>query len=252
MLGGLENMDTRTTYMRARTLSRFATNPPTIISKLAYDYCRNSRHLPVATKAIENSKAWQLYQNVPIEFNRNPHGYVKRELMTQQMTRAHKSEAKMSSMISPNPKMSNLFKARTTNPSLHITKRQKRLLILWRLGVLPLHPYKICKVCYHIDETPDNTNIRPASRNHLSSCYNFDRRLWDPNELRHSKITHPEASRLDLWLDVLPPLPYAPDTFTTHIWHHVAEFTETMLNHTILEQDYKQTMREMGFNPLLY
>lgn len=247
MLAKLETMKNRTMYLRARTLRRFSRNTRRMISRQCFEFCIDNPNPKFATKALHNSRAWDLFQTHAREQNVNR--IVKRILIKEQMNAAHDSEALMSSLITPTAKMSPLFKARTTDPAIHITRSQKRLLILWRLGVLPLHPYKICKLCYRMDEDINQINIRPARRAHVALCYDFDNLLMEPPARNH--VVHPDATRLDIWLDRLPPLPKEPVTIVTMEWQYIARFVEQMLANCIMDQDYRQTMLDLGLDPLL-
>jgi hypothetical protein len=78
-----------------------------------------------------------------------------------------------------------------------LSRKQLRLLYLWKVGVLPTHPYKFCKSCL-----PEQI---PASRNHLNICYDLDSALPEPETyLVHQEHQyHEEATKLDILIDNL-------------------------------------------------
>jgi hypothetical protein len=236
MLSGLEEMSLRTDYLRARTLYRFSTNPGTKLSKLAFEFAIQSGLNSVCTAHLARSPAWTLYQ----EDQDATHKQIKKKLLLSQMERLHLKDQLMCQLIRPVARMSNLFKARTSSMSMHISRRQKRLLILWKLGVLPLHPYKVCANC--LDLHSEAPNISAASRDHISFCYGFDLKL---PPIEHN-ISHHRASRLDILLEALPPLTKEPELATTLHWQYLAQFVEDMCNQVLTPDDYVQTMRDAG------
>ena len=118
------------------------------------------------------------------------------------------------------------------------------MLILWRLSVLPLHPYKVCKNC--LDLNNEEPNIAPASRDHVASCYQFDLILPDPSEWQATPITNPRASRLDILLDAAPKLTKEPSLLTTLQWQTLGDAIESICQNALGTEDYRQTMRELG------
>lgn len=246
MLAGLETMTLRCDFLRARTLYRFSTNDRSKLSRLCFDSCVNSSINNLATTRLSDSPAWKKFQETASMDPEAPtaSNSVKKQLLLSQMQDLHKKDQLMCQLITPSNRMSNLFLAKTSNPPLHITRRQKRLLVLWRLSVLPLHPYKVCKNCFDIHA--EEPNIAPASRDHIASCYKFDLILPDPEDWKPTAITNPLASRLDLLLDAAPRLTNEPPLLTTLKWQSLGNAIEDICDATLGTEDYRETMRELG------
>ena len=119
----------------------------------------------------------------------------------------------MASLIKPIKKISTIF---NYNQDV-ITRKQHRRQILWKLGVIPLHPYKLCSYC---------NNEQDASREHISACMDFNNSLPTKQDWNITYNYPTEANQLDILLDNLPQLNNNPTNTTIGKWKTTARFVE--------------------------
>jgi hypothetical protein len=235
----LETAANRIDYLRIKKLLKFKQNDRHFMSRLIMDQTESHLRLSNSLQklpgeiSIETSKTLgylearkeilpaishlNLLERHPPAFTTTVKEDIKQDTLNQLTRNTNKLHQRL---ISPSNTISNTLTAHTPT----ITRKLQRLIILWQLGVIPIHPYRTCIYC---------SSTENASRDHIRQCYEFDEKLpppisWASEDDPRQLPMIPRANRLDRLINLLPILkPDSPEEDKTK-WNTVGTFIQDL------------------------